>query len=72
MNTLNDFEVFYQQITGTTSRLEKEAILKSYQDHAALKEILPFFFNPFIVTGISERKLAKTVTTAGQDCKKLK
>ena len=71
MNALHDFEVFYQTITGTTSRLEKEAILKGYQDHAAVKEVLHFLFNPFIVTGISERKLAKTVTVAGQDCQNL-
>ena len=48
MNTLNDFEVFYQKITATSSRLDKEAILKSYQDHIGTKAILHFLFNPFI------------------------
>ena len=48
MSTLNEFEKFYQKITGTTSRLEKEAILKSYQYNDAVKEILQFLFNPFI------------------------
>lgn len=71
MNALKDFEVFYQQITGTTSRLDKEAILKSYRDNDAIKEILHFLFNPFIVTGISERKLAKHVADAKCECQNL-
>ena len=71
MSTLNDFAEFYQKITGTTSRLEKEAILKSYQGHSAIKEILHFLFNPFIVTGISDKKLTKTVTITGKDCQTL-
>lgn len=61
MKTLNKFAEFYQKITGTTSRLEKEAILATYQDDAEIKDILYFLFNPFIVTGISEKKLNKKV-----------
>ena len=71
MSTLNEFENFYQKITGTTSRLEKEAILKSYQYNDAVKEILQFLFNPFIVTGISKRKLTKTVPDVKQKCANL-
>ncbi len=71
MSDLKDFEVFYQKITGTTSRLDKEAILKSYQDNVVIKEILHFLFNPFIVTGISERKLAKKVAEIKCDCQNL-
>lgn len=61
MQTLNKFWDFYQEMTSTTSRLEKEAILARYQDDAAVKRVLHFLFNPFIVTGISEKKLAKKV-----------
>ena len=61
MSALDDFESFYQKITATTSRLEKEAVLREYQTHEAVKEVLHFLFNPFIVTGISKKKLAKTV-----------
>ena len=68
MNALDDFEGFYQKITGTTSRLEKEAILKDYQNNATIREILHFLFNPFIVTGISKRKLTKNVSVDGQKC----
>lgn len=71
MNALKDFIVFYQKITATSSRLEKEAILKDYQDNAAVKEILHFLFNPFIVTGISKKKLAKTVNLTVQKCQDL-
>lgn len=71
MNNLKDFESFYQQITGTASRLDKEAILRSYQEHAGIREVLHFLFNPFIVTGISERKLAKNVVEAKFECQSL-
>lgn len=71
MNALEDFEIFYQKIIGTTSRLEKEKILKEYQNNAAVKEVLQFLFNPFIVTGISKRKLTKTVGMAKENCSDL-
>ncbi len=68
MKTLNDFEKFCQRMTSTTSRLEKEAILQEYQNNKAIKEVLRFLFDPFIVTGISKRKLTKTVTVEGKKC----
>lgn len=71
MNTLSDFESFYQKITATTSRLDKEAILKSYQTNEGVKSVLHFLFNPFIVTGISERKLARTVAESDSCCQTL-
>lgn len=71
MNAINDFEEFYLKITATSSRLEKEAILKAYQDHVAVKEVLHFLFNPFIVTGISKKKLGKTVNLTVQKCQDL-
>ncbi len=71
MNDIKEFANFYLKITGTTSRLDKEAILKDYQDSAAIKSILQFLFNPFVVTGISERKLTKNVTLKGQGCTSL-
>lgn len=64
MKTINHFAEFYQKMTATTSRLEKEAILRTYQDDHEIKEILHFLFNPFIVTGVSEKKLHKPVTVA--------
>ena len=71
MNAIEDFESFYQKMTSTSSRLEKESILKAYQNDATIKEILQFLFNPFIVTGISKKKLAKTVNVTVQKCQNL-
>ncbi len=71
MSALKDFEEFYQKITATNSRLEKEAILKAYHNNSAVKEILQFLFDPFIVTGISKKKLAKTVNLTVQKCQDL-
>lgn len=71
MNDIKEFAKFYHQITGTTSRLDKEAILKDYQNSDNVKNILQFLFNPFIVTGISERKLTKNVTLKSQSCANL-
>ncbi len=71
MSALDDFASFYQKITGTTSRLEKEAILKEYQDNFAVKEVLRFLFDPFIVTGISKKKLTKNVNLSVEKCQNL-
>ena len=71
MSALDDFASFYQKITGTTSRLEKEAILNAYQDNTAVKEVLQFLFDPFIVTGISKKKLSKNVNLSVEKCQNL-
>ncbi len=68
MKTLARFADFYQKINATSSRLAKEAILAEYRADDALQEVLKFLFNPFIVTGISAKKLTKAVTIAGQPC----
>ena len=71
MKMIDDFAEFYQKIIGTTSRLEKEAILKNYENHTIVKEVLRFLFDPFIVTGISKKKLNKTVNVTVQSCQDL-
>lgn len=71
MKTLARFADLYQKINATSSRLAKEAILAEYRDDDAIKEVLQFLFNPFIVTGISAKKLTKNVTVAGQTCDNL-
>jgi DNA ligase-1 len=48
-----------QEISNTSSRNDKEAILSKYKDNAQLKDILYFVFNPYIVTGLAEKKLSK-------------
>ncbi len=71
INAINDFEIFYQKITSTNSRLEKESILNDYKNNDEVKEVLHFLFNPFIVTGISKKKLTKNVTLSVQKCTNL-
>lgn len=47
------------QIETTSSRNEKENILKKNSDNTLLKDLLYFVYNPYIVTGISEKKFEK-------------
>lgn len=45
-------------------RLEKEGFLRETADDKEVLEILKFLFNPYIVTGISDKKIAKAKKTA--------
>jgi DNA ligase-1 len=56
---LDRFYDLYNRLNGTTSRNDKEKILREYCDDAEIKAVLHFIFNPFIVTGISDKKLTK-------------
>lgn len=47
------------QIAATTSRKEKERILKENKDNKLFRDILYFVFNPYIATGISKKKINK-------------
>jgi DNA ligase-1 len=51
----------FNQLTATTSRTEKENILKNNKDNELFKTILEFVYNPYIVTGLSSKKLNKKV-----------
>lgn len=48
-----------RQIGDTPSRNEKEGILKKNKDNQLLLDILHFVFNPYIITGISTKKINK-------------
>jgi DNA ligase-1 len=54
----NAIQVF-KQIQSTSSRTDKEAILKANKDSFLFRQILEFMYNPFILTGIKEKKLQK-------------
>jgi len=47
------------QIKNTSSRNEKESILARHKDNQLFKDILFFVFNPYILTGISKKKINK-------------
>lgn len=46
-------------IKNESSRTGKEAILKQHEDNELFRYVLRFVYNPFIVTGISTKKLNK-------------
>jgi len=54
-------EVFniINQIASTTSRTDKEGILKANINNQLLKDVLKFTYDPFIITGISKKKINK-------------
>jgi DNA ligase-1 len=59
MSDIYKVKEIIDQIASTSSRTEKEFILKNYKDNELLKEILQFIYNPYILTGISKKKISK-------------
>lgn len=59
MKQLDRFSDLVTKLQSTNGRLEKEAYLREYADDAEVLEILKFLFNPYIVSGISDKKLNK-------------
>lgn len=59
MIDLNNFNNLVLQLQATTSRIDKENILVNYKNDTTIKEILNFIFNPYIITGISKKKVDK-------------
>jgi len=54
---LKVFEEFVNEINSSNSRLYKEAVLDKYKENEYVKQIVHFIFNPYIVTGISKKKI---------------
>lgn len=53
------------QIAKTSSRNDKEAILKKHQNNQLLKDVFYFVFNPYILTGLSTKKIYKKAKEHG-------
>ncbi|GAA0082883.1 ATP-dependent DNA ligase [Clostridium sp. CTA-6] len=60
-NNLKECLEILKSIGNDSSRIAKENILKENKDNQLLKDILFFLYNPYIVTGISTKKLNKNV-----------
>ncbi|MBD5589094.1 RNA ligase family protein [Clostridium botulinum] len=60
-NNLKECLEVLKNIGNDSSRIAKENILKENEDNQLLKDILFFLYNPYIVTGISTKKLNKKV-----------
>ena len=56
---MNKILEIVNQIKNTSSRNEKESILARHKDNQLFKDILFFVFNPYILTGISKKKINK-------------
>lgn len=48
-----------KELQGTAGRLDKERILRENKDNELFKEVLKFVYDPYIVTGLSKKKLNK-------------
>ncbi|MDR0462395.1 MAG: hypothetical protein LBG88_03665 [Christensenellaceae bacterium] len=59
MTVIDRFAELVQKLTSTNGRLEKEKYLQDISADAEVLEILKFLFNPYTVTGISDKKLGK-------------
>lgn len=51
----------FNQISNTSSRTDKENILKANSNNQLFKDILHFVYDPFTVTGLSSKKINKTI-----------
>ena len=59
MRTLMHFRDFVNEIMESNSRLHKQAVLKKYKDDFIIQEYLKIAFDPYMVFGISTKKLHK-------------
>lgn len=61
MKTLLHFTDFLNEINSSNSRLHKQSVLKKYTDDEIVKRYLKIAFNPYVVYGISTKKLNKQI-----------
>ena len=51
-----------EQLQMTSGKKDKEQILHQNKDNGLLQDVLQFVFNPFILTGLSDKKINKNVS----------
>lgn len=59
MQDLTKFKLFVDEINQENGRLYKQGILRKYKDDISVRCLLTFAFDPFIIYGLSKKKLAK-------------
>ena len=62
MKTLQHFNEFVKEITISASRKYKQDILTKYKDDEVIQKYLKINYDPYVVFGISEKKLHKQVS----------
>lgn len=60
-NNMKYILTIVEQLQSTSSRTGKEDILFQYKDDVFWLEILKFVYNPYIVTGLSSKKINKKI-----------
>lgn len=55
-------KAIFEQIKATSKKTEKEALILAHRDDEQFQEALYFLLNPYIVTGLSEKKVNKKVS----------
>lgn len=61
-----EFNELVVKLQSTRSRLQLEEYLREYQDNDDVKKLMYFLFNPYIITGISTKKVNKYKYTSEQ------
>lgn len=61
MKTLQHFNEFVKEITASASRKYKQEVLTKYKDDEVIQKYLKIAYDPYLVFGISEKKLTKSV-----------
>ena len=56
------FKQFVDEITAEAGRNYKISVLEKYKDDEDIKYLLDFIYNPYITTGISDKKLHKKLS----------
>ncbi len=56
-----EVKVIFDELKNNSGRIEKERILKENKNNELFKEVLQFVYNPYIVTGLSSKKISKVV-----------
>lgn len=64
MKTLQHFNEFVKEITSSNSKKFKQEVLQKYKDDEVIQKYLVILFDPYVVYGISSKKLHKEVNGA--------
>mgnify|MGYP004648611017 CR=1 FL=1 len=60
-----------KELQATTGRLDKERILIENKDNGFIKRVFEFVYNPYVISGISSKKLEKKVKVNGYNINSL-
>lgn len=59
MKTLQHFNEFVKEITSSNSKKFKQEVLQKYKDDEVIQKYLKIAFDPYVVYGLSTKKLSK-------------